>query len=225
MNIFRIYPKKRKYESYPSRYTSKLFDTFENLLKDTDFINDYKKWKLGINPTTNRKIQIYGELHYKISERFRISYKDTNNNNDSIIMDKLENINREKYLADTEKIISNINNENALIKNYNDNVDKVIEQINQINNWDDFIIFEGKKYGYPNFIKNETHIKDNCFGKIIFIKEKTKYYFNDRPFCNYSDGETTYLYYICDKCKLKYKEIKNHKPKGTYESKNGFWWK
>lgn len=61
---------------------------------------------------------------------------------------------------------------------------------------------------------------------MIFTHEKTEYTFNDRPFCNYDDKETTFSIYKCSKCNYENKIIKCNAGGGSqYVSQNGFWWK
>lgn len=105
-------------------------------------------------------------------------------------------------------------------------VDTIIEKIRKLERWNDFIEFEGKKYGLIHKIKNNIHIENNCLGEMIFTHEKNEYTFNDRPFCNYGDKETTYSIYKCFKCNYENKIIKCSTGGGSqYVSQTGFWWK
>ena len=61
---------------------------------------------------------------------------------------------------------------------------------------------------------------------MIFTHEETEYTFNDRPFCNYNDKETTFSIYKCSKCSYENKIIKCSYGGGSqYIAKCGFWWK
>lgn len=61
---------------------------------------------------------------------------------------------------------------------------------------------------------------------MIFIDEQTEYTFNDRPFCNYNDKQTTYSIYKCNKCNYESKIVKRCEGGGSqYVSKTGFRWK
>ena len=79
------------------------------------------------------------------------------------------------------KIINEIDVENAIIKDYNKLVDSIIEKIQKLERWNDFIEFEGKKYGLINKIKyrhNEkynVHIENDCFGEMVFTRKETTY--------------------------------------------------
>lgn len=145
--------------------------------------------------------------------------------NTRILFEELDNIDRKKYIKETKQKNSHIDNKNNDIKKYNNSIDKIIEEINKLNDWNNFIEFDGKKYGYPQKVKNSVHIENNCNGNMIFLREETEYRINDRPFCNYSDGETTYCHFECNRCKYTHKTVKEHIPKGRYVSKCGFWWK
>jgi hypothetical protein len=143
-----------------------------------------------------------------------------------ILFDTLNSINADEYLQETKKIINDIDFENVIIKDYNKLVDSIIEKIQKLERWNDFIEFEGKKYGLVNKIQNNIHIENNCSGEMIFTHEKTEYTFNDRPFCNYDDKETTFSIYKCSKCNYENKIIKCSTGGGShYVSQTGFWWK
>ena len=49
-------------------------------------------------------------------------------------------------------------------------------------------------------VLNNIHLENDCFGKMVFTRKDTECTFNDRPFCNYDDKETTYSIYNYSKC-------------------------
>lgn len=81
-----------------------------------------------------------------------------------ILFDTLNHINANKYSQETDKINNEIDFENAVIKDYNKLVDSIIEKIQNLEGWNEFIVFEGKKYGLIHEIKNNIHIGNNCLG-------------------------------------------------------------
>ena len=202
--IKRIYLSHKIEKCYPYRYHNAVFEKFNEMNSDTQFQNDYKKWNAGINYKTNRKIKIGGKTHKELEEsRFSIKINDI-----SVSFDKLKNIDAVKYLEETEKIKHEIDIENAGIKDYNKKIDIVVEKIKNLESWDDFVVFEGKKYGLINKTKNNIHIENNCLGKMIFIGERTETKIgNCRPFCIYNDTETTYNIYKCNKCNYEDKKF------------------
>ena len=216
--IERYYPSKRREKSYPARYDNSIFEKLNEMNADTELQNDYKKWKDGINYKTNRKIKIGGKIHRELKAKFMI--------NGWILFDTLNHINANEYLQETEKINNEIDVENAVIKDYNKLVDSIIEKIQKLEGWNEFIVFEGKKYGLIHKIKNNIHIENNCLGEMIFTHEKTEYTSNDRPFCICDDKETTFSIYKCSKCNYENKIIKCSTGGGIrYVSQTGFWWK
>ena len=198
--IERQYPTKKPEKAYPKRYDKSIFEKLYEMNDDAELQNDYIKWKNGINYNTNRKIKIDGKIHSDSKQKFMINY--------CILFDELNHINAHEYLQETKKINDDIDNENALIKDYNKSVDNTIEKIQKLESWNQFIEFEGKKYGLIHKIKNNIHIENNCLGEMKFSHHKTEYIFIDRPFCNFDDKETTFSIYKCSKCNYKEKKIK-----------------
>ena len=202
----------------------KLFEKLNEMNGDTELQNDYKKWKDGINYKTNRKLKIGGKIHRELKAKFIIY------SCGEILFDTLNHINANEYLQETKKINTEIDVENAVIKDYNNSIDSIIEKIYKLERWNDFIEFEGKKYGLTNKFKYNdkynVHIENDCFGEMIFTHKEITYTSNDRPFCNYDDTETTYSIYKCSKCNYENKIVECRTGGGSrYVSQAGFWWK
>ena len=208
--IERYYPSKKQEKNYPASYNQLVFEKFNEMSTDNELQNDYKKWKDGINYKTNRKIKIGGKIHNELKQRFLIHYSHnyslTHQTRLSVLFEDLININVAEYLQETEQTYKEVDNENAIIKDYNKLVDSTIEKIQKLERWNDFIEFEGKKYGLIHKIRNNIHIENNCFGEMIFTGKKTEYTIIDRPFCNYPDKETTYSVYKCSRCNYENKQ-------------------
>lgn len=201
--IERQYPAKKWKISYPPRYDSSTFERLNEMNKDTKLQDSYKKWKDGINSETNRKIKIGGKTHRALKSKF-IIYKYGMGN---VLFDEL-NINDEReYLKETEKIIAEIDIENKIIKEYNQLVDSVIEKIQKLERWSDFIEFDGKYYGITSTVLNNIHLENDCFGEMIFIRKETTYTTNCRPFCWTEDTETISSIYKCCLCDYEYRMV------------------
>lgn len=217
----RQYPTKKKEKPYPNRYDSAVFEKLNEMNEDTELRKEYKKWKVGINYKTNRKITMGKKLHEELRRKFMI-YTACGD----VLFDTLNSINADEYLQETNIINSEIDVENAIVKDYNKLVDGVIEKIQKLEKWNDFIEFEGNYYGITSKVLNNIHIEHDCFGQMIFTRKETEFSFNDRPFCNYDDKETTYSIYKCSKCIYETKMYECSTGGGSqYVSKCGFWWK
>jgi len=164
--IERQYPTKKREKTYPERYDLSVFEKLNKMNGDTELQNDYKKWKDGINYKTNRKIKIDGKIHRELKQKFMIHY--------TILFEDLTSINSHEYLKETKKIINEIDDENAIIKNYNKLVDSIIEKIQKLKGWNEFIEFEGKYYGITNKVLNNIHRENDCFGEMVFMMKKEK---------------------------------------------------
>ncbi len=165
--IERHYPTKLHPKSYSMRYTKYTFEEYNEVIKNVDLLREYEKWKNGINYNTNRKIKIGGKIHTDLKQKFMINYGHT-------LFEDLKDINALEYLQESEKINAEIVIENKRIKDYNTAVEKVIENIKALTKWNDFIEFEGKRYGIPNKILNKIHIENDCFGEMVFYMKKEK---------------------------------------------------
>lgn len=140
IHIRRDLPYKKNRIKYPFRFTEEIF-------------NKYKKWALGINYKTNKKIQIGGKMHIAIKNSICNEYDIYGTFN------SLQNINMDNYFIETEQIYKKIDNTNSDIDVYNTMIDNIIEQISKLNTLGDYIEFEGKRYGKSdNSISiNTTH--------------------------------------------------------------------
>ena len=218
--IERQYPSKLQEKSYPKRHDNSTFEKLNEMNTNIELQNDYKKWKDGINYKSNRKIKIGGKIHIELMRKFMIY------SCGGILFDTLNHINANEYLQETEKINNDIDVKNTIIKDYNKSIDSIIEKIQKLERWNDFIEFEGKKYGLTDKVKNNVHIENDCFGEMIFTCKETTYTFNDRPFCNYDDIEETHSIYKCSKCEYVKKILECKTGGGSqYISRYGFWWK
>ena len=197
--IIRKYPKYKNSVRLPDRYTDKDFEKMNNMINDKELLDKYEKWKNGINYNTKRKISINGLVHKKI-DCFYIIISGFGNIYIDDMKKIIKEINKEDYLNETIKIERENTLENKKIDDYNDNIKKLINDINNLENWKDFIEFEGKCYGLVEKVRNKIHIEDDCKGEIIFIEKDYKYKCIDKPFCYTPDKKYEYDISKCNKC-------------------------
>lgn len=200
-NIVREYPTIKDNKLYKDRYQKEHFEKYKQIKES---IENYEKWKVGINFNTNRKIKIGGKIHKKLGyEHFYIKF-----GNSCIKFTNLDDINIEVYIQETEKLKEEIDNYNLYVYN-------IINQINLLEKWEDYILFEGIKYGIPYVYKN-IHRGNNCFGIMIedYVESCNCHLCEDWGGCSNSSGTQ---YYKCKKCDFKYFEsisyFKNYKGK------------
>jgi hypothetical protein len=155
--INRSYPECKNETSTYSRYTDKVFDEYIKMKENP--IN-YEKWKAGVNYKTNRNLVIGGSTHNKLKNDFMIKYIDCNIQC-SVFFEDLVGIDCLKYLQETE----NINQNNETVKLHNKNIREVVNKINKLEKWDDYVEFEGLKYGIlPRY--NNIHREYDCNGTL-----------------------------------------------------------
>jgi hypothetical protein len=166
------YPAKLLSKKYPIRYTQETFDNYQKLIKTPLFIHDYEKWKIGINSKTGRKIKINGDKHYQLKERFLIKGR-CKGGSYAVLFIHLQGIIPEIYTKATIDIYNSIDEYNKKIEAYNKEVDNIIEKINNLSSFNDFVIFNDQKYGLPPIV-NCIHRTDDCLGDIKTIYKACK---------------------------------------------------
>ena len=202
-NIIREYPAKKQNIIFDTRYTLHHFENYKDI-KQNNFKN-YELWKSGINYKTNRKIKIGGKLHKKLGYKFYIKYDDK-----KILFTLFDDMNINDYLKESEKI----ENDKKEIEKYNLQIDNVIKNINLLETWEQYVIFDNKKYGVHH--SNIIHKENNCFG----IIERYKYESCMCSCCENWGGccrpEST-SYYVCKKCGYNYSD--KHTSSRNYKGK------
>lgn len=191
ITILHEYPKTKDESLFVKRYSKEDFEKYNGITKSLD---NYEKWKNGINYKTNRKIKIGGKTHMQIGyNNFYIKYG-TPYSYSYVLFTELDGINSALYLQETEKLKEEI-------LDYNAKVNDVISKIKLLATWEQYVEFEGTKYGLP-IVYNGKHMENNCFGLI-----KEDYYEN----CHCSTcenwngcGSGGTQYYKCNKCDYKY---------------------
>lgn len=174
-NILRKYPTLKDERLFEDRYTK---ENFEKYTQIKNSIENYEKWKIGINYKTNRKMKIGGKTHIQFGyENFYIKHE---------IFTELHGINIELYIQETEKLKNEILSHNV-------KVNEIICKINKLEKWVDFVEFGGIKYGIQK-IYNNIHRENDCNGNInkteVFIRE-----------CRECRGSTSFT----EPCRCEYK--------------------
>ena len=204
--IIRVYPSKKDERLYTNRYDNESFRKYKEIIKSPE---NYEKWKSGINFKTNKKIKIGGKTHQKLGdESFYIKIPLSKSLYGYVLFTELDGIDSELYLQETEKIKKEI-------QDYNTIINDIICKINSLKNWDDYVEFEGKKYGILH-VYNGIHRENDCFGiiKEDYYKSCSCHCCEDWGGCSNPIGTQ---YYKCEKCGYKYSTsvsyFKNHKGK------------
>jgi hypothetical protein len=190
-NIIRKYPMEKDEQVYKDRYNK---EDFEKYLELTKSMENYEKWKIGINHKTNRRIRIGGKIHKELGyENFYI--KHGRYSYSYVLFTELDGINIEEYIEETEKIKKEI-------EDYNSKVYEIICKINLLEKWEDYILFEGIKYGIPYVFYN-IHRENNCFGLITTVGYNACSCSCCENWGGCSNPRGT-EYYKCEKCNFNY---------------------
>lgn len=186
--IIRSYPSNKETSIYAKRFNEHIFKIYKNISRE-----NFEKWKSGINYNTNRKIKIGGRTHYQLGYKdFYIPF-----NNGYILFTELDHIDIELYQKETDRLKKEIDAYNSIVR-------EVITKINLLERWEQYIIFEGKKYGIPH-VHNRIHKQNNCFGKIEkdYWESCKCHLCEDWNGCNSREGT---MHYKCLSCNYKYSE-------------------
>lgn len=154
LNIERQLPETEPYCWYPFRYTEDTVKRCNHMVSDRNLQEEYAKWRCGINYNTNKKIQIGGKLHKSLGRKFKI--------NDSCLWggarryynyyDYFDNIYGKltpNYVEETKEIYKKIDIKNNDIIKHNCLIYELKDKVKQLRSSDEYVLFEGKKYGKP----------------------------------------------------------------------------
>jgi len=155
--IKRKFPILTEHRKYPENHNHEIFKRFRILWKSTDIIKRYnniiKDPKtldfLPAKPRTRRRAVIM---------KFKELVGDT--------YDLFSDGNFIKCYKSYNLHINRIIRANKKIKERNLIISDLIEKIKNLENWSDYIIFEGAKYGLPPILKC-IHRENDCLGKIL----------------------------------------------------------
>lgn len=173
MEFVRRYP---IHKNYPWRYTNEVFDKFNEMYSDPEIRENCNKWKEGINPYTNRKIKIGGKTYDSIKDDFMIYFL-YRTRWTWVFYLKLVEIDQEIYKEETIQLNREIDRENKVISSK-------IKQIKCLKSWNDFVIYNGIKYGLKKVV-NHVHRENDCFGKME--RQKCRGNFTKCNKCGYEE--------------------------------------
>jgi len=200
-SILRQYPPIKDTRAYTDRYTQGDFERYNEI---TQNVESFEKWKLGINPRTNRKIKIGGWTHQQIEyECFYIHHARS-----SFLFTTLDGVDQDSYMDETTEM-------KQTIDAYNAKVHEAIRAINALKRWEDYIVFDGNKYGIPPVLAN-IHREKDCMGVVAEMDYESCrcHSCTDWGGCSNPTGTQ---YYACEKCGYKYSTArsfsKNYKGK------------
>lgn len=180
----------------PNRIKQEFFDVIE--------LNGFKQWFQGINPMTNRKIKIGGRTHIDVG--FELGFEKSHSNAGFeqcyLVYKEIMGMTKEEiefYKNTTSELIKKWESECIPIDEYNNKIYKINKDINNLKKWDDYVLFNEKKYGVPRVNDNGIHMENDCRGTIKYEYEQcTCHSCEDWGGKNCTQGSITS--YKCDKC-------------------------
>lgn len=163
--ICRYYPTKQEEQKY--KYSRELVEIINRLKNDEEFQRRFNLFKQGINYKTGKPYKEYSSEYRDLINEFILKDLDSDTIHINIYYDDVKDMDYEKFLKNCDLI----DEKNISIRNRNNDVDKVIEQIKQLQSWDEYVEFEYRKYGISPIFGN-IHRENDCFGNIINIPHK-----------------------------------------------------
>jgi hypothetical protein len=191
MAIIRDFIPDRYVAPRPLRFTQVDFINFDKLKKKSHF----NLWFSGVNPETGNKIKINGDLHYRLGRNSGYKYYE--------YYQQLQTIDRKAYYDETLKIMDEYALTIVETAKLNDKIRELNKQIAALK-WNEFIVFENKKYGIPKVTDN-VHNENDCKGKfkLLYTKGCECHLCEDWNGCN--NPKQTNIY-SCEKCGFEYTE-------------------
>lgn len=205
-DICRTLPSKKEMLKYPIRYNDSFFENLEKF-KNSKKMENYTKWKKGVNFKTNKKIKIGGDLYEKLKSSFQIKYF-IDEHVYKVFFNEVEFLDIENYQKDTKIIIDELNCENNKIKAYNITIDDLEDKILKLEKYEDFVLFDGIKYG-KNIPNTKGYIvlpKDEFqkFHSKMMKKNVEKEYGKDTKHCSICGDIDDLIHisnrYFCEFC-------------------------
>lgn len=157
--MIRRYPK--KYGKCLYNYSKEFLNKYISLKNDKEFLRRFNLFEKCINHRTGRAITKNSKTWKEIEKEFILRDFDNYSRCDYVYFGDM-NINHEEELKEHEKVIE----KNIIIQGKNDRINTVVDEINKLGSWNDYILFEGEKYGIPSVIKS-IHKEYDCFGYIM----------------------------------------------------------
>lgn len=165
-----VYPPKREVvrKNYTMcRYQQCHFDEYDKITPEIR--QNYVTLTTGLNPESGRKVHVGSVLYKKLCVKYKI-------NNELFIY--MDNLNKEEYLEETRRLEQKSEDDYITEQQYAEAEYTMIkskidtECENKTNflrkrildlRWDEFVEFEGKRYGVPRVLGN-IHREKNCKG-------------------------------------------------------------
>jgi hypothetical protein len=182
--ILRQYSPRKDTRAYTDRYAPGDFERYHEI---TQNIERFEQWQRGINPVTKRKIQIGGLTHQQIGYEYFFIHRRTS----SFLFTTLDGYHEDSYMDETKHI-------KQTIDAYNATVNDAIREIDALQRWDDYVVFDGHHYGIAPVHAN-IHREKDCMGVVV----ETGYKRCRCRSCEYWSGcsdPTGTQHYACEEC-------------------------
>jgi len=189
ISICRILPEKKEILPIPIRYKPYLWKIATELSKKSGYMERITRFEELLDPYKDEILKRNSPKYMKYLKKYSIIF-------DKIYyvrIYKILHLDLNKYQLETERLLKENEVKNKEIIEYNNQLDNIINKINNLKSWDEFVEFDGQKYGTPAEILDDKHIEDGCNGLIILL------------------GQNMYECFMCMKLKEKKENIKKIK--------------
>lgn len=180
---------------FPHRIPEDDIQKFKKLLQ----VPEFSMWFYQLrNPKTKRKLKPDNNVHRLIGKQNGyLSYK---------YCKRISELD-DNYVSTTKRMEVEKQQYKQEIEEENKKLKELQKSLDMLEKWEDFIVYNGKKYGLPPVI-GKVHKENNCNGSIT----KT----SSDKYCNCSSCEnwfgcgnpiTTTYTYTCDRCGYSYQTV------------------
>ena len=202
-DIQRVWPKIKEKIPVPSRVSTQRFDQYEQeMQRRAKVMPLYNKVKAGYDFETNKRLRINGPQYVRQIRKLQCKLCQRNKRYDVDCLCDWKDVEavlqlqpKDEYIAETERLLKNIEAHNREVEAYNAEVYNLFFLLASLRKWSSWIIFKGVKYGQEHF--HMLHNTNDCGGRLdtVHLRCTCVKCYNNKP-CGYRGTE----YFICKKC-------------------------
>lgn len=152
-----------KTKRIPEKTFTDYFKWKEHMLTNVNYI----KFINQINPITGRRMKKDGRTYLYTERKFRFYiFNGIDMKYEFTMISEMSTEDIESYIKETKRIEQDWVKVCNIIAKHNEQISEIVRRIELLKDWNDYILYNGVKYGLPPFY-NGIHYENSCMGKVI----------------------------------------------------------